>query len=57
VTIQQYNATVVEERKALAKLQRLLREHGSPSSRLEALDTAFAKWRALAAILEAAGAE
>jgi hypothetical protein len=55
MTAKDYASTVIAERAALARLQRLLKLHGSPKSRLDELDVAFAHWRQLAAILEAAG--
>jgi hypothetical protein len=47
-----YAQTVISERAALARLQRLLKAHGSPRSRLRELDAAWSAWRGLAAILE-----
>jgi hypothetical protein len=52
-----YASAVIAERAALNRLQRLLKVHGSPVSKLDALDAAWAAWRELAGMLEAAGAE
>ena len=54
MTTREYSAAVIAERAALNRLQRLLRAHGSPKSRLDELDVAYAHWRQLAALLEAA---
>jgi hypothetical protein len=57
MTTLEYTTAVIEERKALRRLERLLKEHGAKTSKLDACDAAFAHWKQLAALLESAAAE